>query len=97
MALAAGIGAFLIDLALSRDPPCHAAWRSGWCSPVPSATPSIASVSARSSTFSTSTSYGHHWPAFNVADSAIVIGAGLILLDSLVLSQARTKLGREEG
>ena len=40
--------------------------------------------------------YGHHWPAFNVADSAIVIGAGLILLDSLVLSQTKTKLGREE-
>ena len=40
--------------------------------------------------------YGHHWPAFNVADSAIVIGAGLILLDGLVLSQAKTKLGREE-
>ena len=40
--------------------------------------------------------YGHHWPAFNVADSAIVVGAGLILLDSLVLSQAKTKLGREQ-
>jgi signal peptidase II len=26
---------------------------------------------------------GYHWPAFNVADSAIVIGAGLLLLDSL--------------
>ena len=36
----------------------------------------------------------HHWPAFNVADSAIVIGACLILLDSLVLSQTKTKLGR---
>ena len=40
--------------------------------------------------------YGHHWPAFNVADSAIVVGAGLILLDSLLLSQAGTKLGRKE-
>lgn len=28
---------------------------------------------------------GYHWPAFNVADSAIVIGAGLLLLDGLVL------------
>jgi signal peptidase II len=27
---------------------------------------------------------GYHWPAFNVADSAIVIGAGLLLLDGLV-------------
>ena len=41
--------------------------------------------------------FGYHWPAFNVADSAIVIGAGLILLDSLVLSQTRTKFGRGEG
>lgn len=40
---------------------------------------------------------GYHWPAFNVADSAIVIGALLILLDSLVLSQTRTKFGRGEG
>ena len=31
--------------------------------------------------------FGYHWPAFNVSDSAICIGAGLILLDSLVLSQ----------
>jgi signal peptidase II len=30
---------------------------------------------------------GRHWPAFNVADSAIVIGAGLILLDGLVLAR----------
>jgi signal peptidase II len=40
---------------------------------------------------------GYHWPAFNVADSAIVIGAGLILFDSLVLSQTKTKFGRGEG
>jgi len=27
--------------------------------------------------------YGtHHWPAFNIADSAIVIGAGILILDS---------------
>lgn len=24
--------------------------------------------------------YGHHWPAFNLADSAIVVGGGLLLL-----------------
>jgi signal peptidase II len=26
---------------------------------------------------------GWHWPAFNVADAAIVAGAGLLLLDAL--------------
>ena len=26
---------------------------------------------------------GYHWPAFNVADSCITIGAGLVLLDAL--------------
>jgi signal peptidase II len=25
---------------------------------------------------------GHHWPAFNVADSAITVGAALLILDS---------------
>jgi signal peptidase II len=28
--------------------------------------------------------YGHHWPDFNVADSSIVIGACMLLLDSLL-------------
>jgi signal peptidase II len=27
--------------------------------------------------------FGWHWPAFNVADSAIVVGVGLLILDSL--------------
>jgi signal peptidase II len=27
---------------------------------------------------------GHHWPAFNVADSAIVVGAALLLVDGLL-------------
>ena len=27
---------------------------------------------------------GTHWPAFNVADAAIVVGAGLVVIDSLM-------------
>jgi signal peptidase II len=30
-----------------------------------------------------------HWPAFNVADSAIVIGVGLMLIDSLIGEKKR--------
>ena len=40
--------------------------------------------------------FGYHWPAFNVADSAIVIGAGLILLDSLLPSQRATTIGERQ-
>ena len=28
--------------------------------------------------------YGWHWPAFNVADAAVCVGVGLILLDTLM-------------
>lgn len=31
-----------------------------------------------------------HWPAFNVADAAIVIGVGLILVDGLFASRAKS-------
>jgi signal peptidase II len=31
-----------------------------------------------------------HWPAFNVADSAIVIGVGLMLIDSLIGEKQQT-------
>ena len=31
-----------------------------------------------------------HWPAFNVADMAISIGAGLVILDSLGLFRRKT-------
>jgi signal peptidase II len=39
---------------------------------------------------------GYHWPAFNVADSAIVIGAGLLLLDGLFLRRTTIDGGRGE-
>ena len=33
---------------------------------------------------------GHwHWPAFNIADSAIVVGVGLMLIDSLIGEKQR--------
>jgi signal peptidase II len=32
-----------------------------------------------------------HWPAFNVADSAIVIGVGLMLIDSLLGERQRAR------
>jgi signal peptidase II len=31
-----------------------------------------------------------HWPAFNIADSAIVVGVALMLLDSLIGEKQRT-------
>ena len=31
-----------------------------------------------------------HWPAFNIADSAIVVGVALMLLDSLISQKQRT-------
>ena len=33
---------------------------------------------------------GYHWPAFNVADAAICIGAGLLLIDSLLSPERQT-------
>ena len=33
---------------------------------------------------------GHHWPAFNVADSAICVGVGLLFLDMLRSEEAKT-------
>ena len=33
---------------------------------------------------------GYHWPTFNIADSAICVGAGLLLLDGLLSPERRT-------
>lgn len=37
----------------------------------------------------------YHWPAFNVADSAIVIGIGMIMFDYLVLSAQKDSKSEE--
>jgi signal peptidase II len=33
----------------------------------------------------------YHWPAFNLADSAIVVGVGLIIIDGLIAGREETK------
>ena len=33
---------------------------------------------------------GYHWPAFNIADAAICIGAGLLLVDGLLSPERQT-------
>lgn len=38
---------------------------------------------------------GWHWPAFNVADACITVGAGLLLLDAVGKSDAETAGGRQ--
>jgi signal peptidase II len=35
--------------------------------------------------------FGYHWPAFNVADSAITVGAALMLFDSLFAKRESPK------
>jgi signal peptidase II len=37
--------------------------------------------------------YGHHWPAFNVADSAICVGVFLLAID-MILEERREQKGR---
>lgn len=34
---------------------------------------------------------GHHWPAFNVADSAITVGVAILVIDSLLIRRRSTK------
>lgn len=38
----------------------------------------------------------YHWHNFNVADAAISVGVGLLLLDSLILSRRRRPVAEEE-
>ena len=40
--------------------------------------------------------FHYHWPDFNVADSAIVVGACLMLLDSLISSESPKDLSKSE-
>ena len=94
-AVAAGIGAFLIVWLVREDRPVTRA--ALWLVLAGAVGNAIDRVRFGAVVdFLDFHAFGHHWPAFNVADSAIVVGAGLILLDSLVLSQTRTKLGRGE-
>lgn len=39
--------------------------------------------------------YGYHWPAFNVADSAITVGAGLLIWDGLFAKRPHRERRRE--
>lgn len=41
--------------------------------------------------------YGYHWPAFNVADSAITIGVGLLIVDSVFGVSARPERRETRG
>lgn len=38
----------------------------------------------------------YHWPAFNVADSAISVGVALLLIDSLIVSRETPKFAPEK-
>jgi signal peptidase II len=40
--------------------------------------------------------FGYHWPDFNVADSSIVVGASLLLLDSLLSRKSETSASHNE-
>ncbi len=41
--------------------------------------------------------YSHHWPAFNVADSAITVGVGLLLLDMWREERRKERKGEPGG
>lgn len=39
---------------------------------------------------------GYHWPAFNVADAAITIGVGVLLIDSLITGREERKVDAQQ-
>ena len=39
---------------------------------------------------------GYHWPTFNIADSVILIGVGLLLIDSFVNPEHKSKPEKDE-
>jgi signal peptidase II len=41
--------------------------------------------------------FGYHWPAFNVADTGITVGAAVLVLDSLFAGAERPKDGGGTG
>lgn len=40
--------------------------------------------------------FGYHWPAFNLADSAVFVGVAILLIDDLILSRNKTKNTKDE-
>ncbi len=39
--------------------------------------------------------FGYHWPAFNIADAAITVGAAALLLDGLIVASRANKVARK--
>ena len=78
----ASVGLFLF---LLRTPPLHAFLRSGLALILGGAVGNLADRVRLGHVIDFLDLYvgNHHWPAFNVADSAICVGVGLILWDAV--------------